>query len=165
MKRTALAEPIQRAMIVSTIPKQDVPARLAALPSADIRDLKEQWRNLFGTEPPPYNRRFLERRIAYRIQELAYGGLKPETIARLEALGEQIDGGNITLRRIRQDQRPVVGTRLLREYQGVEHVVTVTRDGYEYQGRPYQSLSAIARAITGTRWNGWLFFGLQKASA
>ena len=159
MKRT---EP---AIIVSSIPKQDVPARLAALPSADIRDLKQQWRSLFGTEPPPYNRRFLERRIAYRIQELAYGGLQPETIARLEALGEQIDGGNITLRRIRQDQRPIAGTRLLREYQGVEHVVTVTRDGYEYQGRPYQSLSAIARAITGTRWNGWLFFGLRKASA
>ncbi|MFO0198135.1 MAG: DUF2924 domain-containing protein, partial [Alphaproteobacteria bacterium] len=157
MKRTALAEPNQPAIIVSAIPKQDVPARLAALPSADIRDLKEQWRSLFGTEPPPYNRRFLERRLAYRIQELAYGGLKPETIARLEALGEQIDGDNITLRRIRQDQRPIAGTRLLREYQGVEHVVTVTRDGYEYQGRPYQSLSAIARAITGTRWNGWMF--------
>ena len=159
MKRT---EP---AIIVSAIPKQDVPARLAALPSADIRDLKEQWRSLFGTEPPPYNRRFLERRIAYRIQELAYGGLKAETITRLEALGEQIDGSNITLRRIRQDQRPIAGTRLLREYQGVEHVVTVTRDGYEYQGRPYQSLSAIARAITGTRWNGWMFFGLRKAGA
>ncbi|MCA3438450.1 MAG: DUF2924 domain-containing protein [Rhodobacter sp.] len=159
MKRT---EP---AIIVSAIPKQDVPARLAALPQSDIRDLKAQWRSLFGAEPPPYNRRFLERRIAYRIQELAYGGLKPETIARLEALGEQIDGGNITLRRIRQDQRPIAGTRLLREYQGVEHVVTVTRDGYEYQGRPYQSLSAIARAITGTRWNGWLFFGLRKAGA
>jgi hypothetical protein len=159
MKRT---EP---AIIVSAIPKQDVPARLAALPQSDIRDLKAQWRSLFGAEPPPYNRRFLESRLAYRIQELAYGGLKPETIARLEALCEQIDGGNITLRRIRQEQRPIVGTRLLREYQGVEHVVTVTRDGYEYQGRPYQSLSAIARAITGTRWNGWMFFGLRKASA
>ena len=159
MKRT---EP---AIIVSAIPKQDVPARLAALPQADIRDLKAQWRSLFGAEPPPYNRRFLERRLGYRIQELAYGGLKPETIARLEALGEQIDGGNITLRRFRQDQRPITGTRLLREYQGVEHVVTVTRDGYEYQGRPYQSLSAIARAITGTRWNGWVFFGIRRAGA
>ena len=165
MKRTAPGEPSPPAIIVSAIPKQDVPARLAALPQANIHDLKEQWRSLFGTEPPPYNRRFLERRIAYRIQELASGGLKPETIARLEALGEQIDGGNITLRRIRQDQRPIAGTRLLREYQGVEHVVTVTRDGYEYQGRPYQSLSAIARAITGTRWNGWMFFGLRKAGA
>ncbi|MCA3277225.1 MAG: DUF2924 domain-containing protein, partial [Roseomonas sp.] len=117
MKRTAPAEPSPPPIVIPAIPKQDVPARLAALPGADIRDLKEQWRSLFGTEPPPYNRRFLESRLAYRIQELAYGGLKPETIARLEALGEQIDGGNITLRRIRQDQRPIVGTRLIREYQ------------------------------------------------
>ncbi|MFO0156350.1 MAG: DUF2924 domain-containing protein [Alphaproteobacteria bacterium] len=145
-------------------PAQVLP-RLAALRTAPIANLKEQWRTLYGTEPPAFSRSYIESRLAYRIQELAYGGLKPETIARLEALGEQIDGGNITLRRIRQDQRPIAGTRLLREYQGVEHVVTVTRDGYEYQGRPYQSLSAIARAITGTRWNGWLFFGLRKASA
>ncbi len=150
---------------IPAIPKQNVPARLAALPSMPIAALKDEWRRLFATEPAPYNRRFLESRLAYRIQELAYGGLKPETIARLEALGEQLDGRNITLRRIRQDQRPIAGTRLLREYQGVEHVATVTRDGYEYQGRPYQSLSAIARAITGTRWNGWVFFGLRKPGA
>ncbi|MFO0197106.1 MAG: DUF2924 domain-containing protein, partial [Alphaproteobacteria bacterium] len=64
MKRTAQGAPSPPAIIVSSIPKQDVPARLAALPNTDIRDLKEQWRNLFGTEPPPYTRRFLERRIA-----------------------------------------------------------------------------------------------------
>jgi hypothetical protein len=90
-----------------------------------------------------------------------YGGLKPETIERLEALGEQLDGGNPVVRRIRHDDKPIAGTRLIREYQGVEHSVTVLRDGFEYQGRPYQSLSAIARAITGTRWNGWTFFGLK----
>lgn len=146
---------------IAAIPKPDVPARLAALPSMPIGELKDQWRSLFGTEPPPYNRRFLESRLAYRIQELAYGGLKRETLERLEALGEQIDGKNITLRRIRQEQRPIAGTRLIREYQGIEHVVTVTRDAYDYQGRPYQSLSAIARAITGTRWNGWTFFGMR----
>ena len=55
------------------------------------------------------------------------------------------------------------GTRLIREYQGVEHCVTVLPDGYEYGGRPYKSLSAVARAITGTRWNGWVFFGLKSA--
>ena len=57
---------------------------------------------------------------------------------------------------------PIAGTRLIREWQGVEHVVTVTADGFEWQGRPYKSLSAIARAITGTRWNGWVFFGLKS---
>ena len=147
------------------IPQTDVLRRLAELKTADVAALKQQWRSLFGTEPPPYNRRFLESRLAYRVQELAYGGLKPETLARLEALGEQFAGGNITLRRIRHEQRPIAGTRLLREWRGVEHVVTVTRDGYEWQGRPYQSLSAIARAITGTRWNGLVFFGLKRAGS
>jgi hypothetical protein len=158
-------EPTAPAPTITAIPKQDVPARLAALKTLPISELKDEWRRLVGTEPPPYNRRFLESRLAYRVQELAYGGLKRETLERLEALGEQLFGRNVTLRRIRHDQRPIAGTRLLREYQGVEHVVTVTRDGFEWQGRPYQSLSAIARAITGTRWNGWAFFGLRKAGA
>jgi hypothetical protein len=93
------------------------------------------------------------------VQELAFGGLKPETVDRL-ALGEQLDGGNVVLRRIRADSRPLAGTRLMREWQGVQHVVTVRQHDFEFEGRPYQSLSAIARHITGTRWNGWTFFGL-----
>ena len=145
------------------IPPADVLGRLAALKTAATPALKQQWRELFGTEPPPYNRRFLESRLAYRIQELAYGGLKPETLARLEALGEQLDGGKVAVRRMRGDDKPIAGTQLIREYQGVEHVVTVTRAGYEYRGQPYQSLSAIARAITGTRWNGRVFFGLRPS--
>ena len=147
---------------IPAIPAADVLGRLAALKTVGTPDLKQQWRELFAIEPPPYNRRFLESRLAYRIQELAYGGLKPETIQRLEALGEQLDGGNPVMRRIRGDDKPIAGTRLIREYQGIEHSVTVLHDGYEYQGRPYQSLSSIARAITGTRWNGWLFFGLKN---
>ena len=137
-------------------------ARVSALRATSTRDLKKRWRELFETEPPPYNRRFLESRLAYRIQELAYGGLKPQTLARLEALGEQLDGGSIALRRIRTDLKPITGTRLIREWQGVEYTVTVLKEGYEWQGRPYRSISAIARAITGTRWNGWVFFGLKN---
>lgn len=151
------------AFTAPAIPRADVLGRLAALKTDPTPTLKQQWRALFGAEPPPYNRRFLESRLAYRIQELAYGGLKPETLERLEALGEQFDGGKITVRRLRGDDRPIAGTQLIREYQGVEHVVTVTRDGFEYHGRPYQSLSAIARAITGTRWNGRVFFGMRPS--
>ena len=139
-----------------------IPARLAVLKSTPTPELKTQWRELFETEPPAFNRRYLESRLAYRIQELAYGGLKIETIRRLETLGEQLDGGNITSRRIRADLKPIAGTKLIREWQGVEHTVTVLADGYEWQGRPYRSLSAVARAITGTRWNGWIFFGLKS---
>ncbi|RUT28501.1 DUF2924 domain-containing protein [Arsenicitalea aurantiaca] len=140
-----------------------IPARLAALKTAATADLKQQWRNLFDSEPPPFNRRYLESRLAYRIQELTFSGLRPETIRRLERLGEELDGGDRTKRGLRADRdRPITGTRLLREWQGVEHIVTVTADGFEWQGRPYKSLSAIARAITGTRWNGWVFFGLKN---
>lgn len=139
-----------------------IPARLVALKTTPTPDLKVQWRELFASEPPPFNRQYLVTRLAYRIQELAYGGLKPETIRRLEKLGEDLDGGNPIKRRIRTDIKPITGTRLLREWQGVEHVVTVTADGFEWQGRPYQSLSSIARAITGSRWNGWIFFGLKN---
>ncbi len=140
-----------------------IPARLAALKTIPTLALKAQWRDLFETEPPPFNRRYLESRLAYRIQELTYGGLKQETIRRLEQLGEELDGGDKKKRSIRFDRdRPITGTRLLREWQGVEQIVSVTQGGFEWQGRPYRSLSAIARAITGTRWNGWVFFGLKN---
>mgnify|MGYP001060729065 CR=1 FL=1 len=138
-------------------------ARLAALKTTPIVELKKQWRDLFETEPPAYNRTFLETRLAYRIQELAYGGLKPQTRARLAALAERLDEGKATRRQRRGDDRPVAGTQLIREWQGVEHVVTVVVDGFEYEGRRYRSLSSVARAITGTQWNGPLFFGLRAA--
>src|SRR3954462_13849413 len=96
-------------------------AQLAALKTAPVAGLKQRWRDLFDREPPPYNRRFLEHRLAYRGQELAYGGLKPETLKRLRELGEQLDGGDPKRRRQRAHNRPISGTRLIREYQGVEH--------------------------------------------
>jgi hypothetical protein len=140
-------------------------ARLAALQTTPTPELKRQWRDLFDSEPPPFNRRYLESRLAYRIQELAYGGLKPETIERLEALGEQFSEPGSGKRARFRDDRPIAGTRLIREWRGIEHSVTVLDDGFEYQGRPYKSLSAIARAIAGTRWNGLIFFGLKNQKA
>ena len=139
-------------------------ARLAALKTTPTPKLKEQWRQLFESEPPAFNRRYLESRLAYRIQELAYGGLKPETVRRLEKLGEELDGGRADVRKRPANDRPISGTRLIREYQGVEHCVTVRDDDFEYQGRPYKSLSAIARAITGTPWSGPVFFGLKSSA-
>ena len=142
-----------------------IPARLTALKTASTAELKTQWRNLFDTEPPPFNRQYLQSRLAFRIQELAYGGLKPDTVRRLEKLGEQLESGKGKggKRRPGSSARNLMaGTRLVREYQGVEHAVTVTASGFEWEGRPYKSLSAIARAITGTRWNGPLFFGLRS---
>ena len=105
---------------IPKIPPTQVLSRLAALQAGPTATLKEQWRELFGKEPPPWNRAYIQSRLAYRIQELAYGGLKPETVDRLVALGEQLDGGNVVLRRIRADSRPLAGTRLIREWQGVQ---------------------------------------------
>ena len=114
-------------------------ARLAALKTMPIPQLKQQWRDLFETEPPPYNRRFLESRLAYRIQELAYGGLKPETVE--AARRARPKSSTAVIRRAaasHHQDRPIAGTRLIREWQGVEHCVTVRDDDFEYQGRPLQ---------------------------
>lgn len=136
-------------------------AQILALKEKPIGDLKALWRKLCNSEPPPYNRKLLQSRLAYRIQELAYGGLKAEIAERLDAPAGGVKGkaGKKGCRAHRQ--RPIAGTRLIREWDSVQHCVTVLSDGFEYQGRPYKSLSAIARAIAGTRWNGWLFFGLK----
>jgi hypothetical protein len=137
-------------------------AQLMALKGASATVLKAKWRALFDSEPPPYNRRFLESRLAYRVQELAYGGLKKETVERLHVLGKQYDGKTGSRAKVRSDQLPIPGTMLIREWKGVQHCVTVRGNGFEYQGRPYKSLSAIARDITKVRWNGWVFFGLKS---
>lgn len=142
---------------------ESVMARVASLPTTTTPELKEMWRDLFHQEPPPFNRRFLEARLAYRIQELAYGGLKRETQKRLELLGEKLDGGKKEVRRRRQDNRPIAGTRLIREWQGSPCEVLVGIDYFDYQGRRYKSLSSIAKVITGTNRNGWAFFGLVSA--
>ena len=137
-------------------------ARVAALRSADFNDLKQMWRDLFQQEPPLFNRRFLESRLAYRIQELALGGLKRDTIKRLERLGEQLDGGKQSVRSRRIDGRPVAGTRLIRNWEGSDCEVLVGLDYFEYAGQRYKSLSSIARTITGTNRNGWTFFGFSS---
>ena len=139
-------------------------AQLAGLKNAHVGDLKQKWRDLFEREPPPYNRRFLENRLAYRIQELAYGGLTAETIERLDTLADELDGKK-PKRRSQLENRPIAGTRLIREWRGVEHCVTVRYEDFQYQGRPYKSLSAIARHITGTQWNGLVFFGMKNTRA
>lgn len=141
---------------------QTLLVRIAGLKTTPTADLKSQWRELFGTEPPPYSRTYLQSRLAYRIQELSLGGLKPQTIARLEALGEALDGGKPEKRKVPAANRLITGTQLIREYQGVPHTVIVRDTDFVYEGRPYKSLSAIARAITGTRWNGLMFFGLKR---
>ncbi len=137
-------------------------AQLAALPGKSTPELKQLWRELYDREPPPYSKPFLIKRLAYRIQELSYGGLSARAEAKLGALIEEEDLRAKGKQPVRRGDRPIAGTRLIREWKGVEHTVTVLDEGFEYQGRRYRSLSAIARAITGTRWNGWMFFALKN---
>ena len=140
---------------------ESVLAQIATLKSAPAGALKDRWRDLFGAEPPPYNRRFLESRLAYRLQELAYGGLSADVHRRLEAAAGDLAVKTSKSGKRSAGNRPISGTRLIREWKGVEHQVTVRDTDFEYRGRPYRSLSAIAGAITGTRWNGLVFFGLK----
>jgi DUF2924 family protein len=118
--------------------KKTVLSQLAALKDAPADALKARWRELFETEPPAYNRRFLESRLAYRIQELAYGGLSRQTLDRLQAMAKQYATRDATERKARPVHRPISGTKLIREWQGVEHCVTVRPDDFEYLGRPYK---------------------------
>ena len=139
-----------------------IAARVAALPKTPTPELKQMWRELYDREPPGFSRNYLISRLAYRIQELAFGGLKPATRARLDALADALDP---KAARKRVVNGPVVGTQLIREWRGVEHKVTVLADGFEWEGRRYKSLSAVASAITGTRWSGPVFFGLRGGKA
>jgi hypothetical protein len=137
-------------------------ARLAALKSMPVNELKAEWRKLFDTDAPNNSRPFLEMRLGWRIQELTYGGLSRGTSRLLDALADELRGKPARKAMNIDPRKPVAGTRLVREWDGAEHTVTVLRDGFEFEGRKYKSLSAIARAITGTRSNGLVFFGLKN---
>jgi hypothetical protein len=134
---------------------------MAAISRASLPDLKAQWRDLFGAQAPGINRAYLERRIAYKLQELAFGGLSEPTRAKLAALAKTAEKGSTPRTRMRSQDRPVAGTRLVRTWNGEEHSVTVLQTGFDYRGHSFASLTAVARRITGTQWNGPAFFGLR----
>ena len=135
-------------------------AQLAALQRLSVNELKAKWEDLFSTAAPNNSRAFLEVRIAGRIQELTYGGLTNDTRRALNILADEVEG-KVSRKGMADDARnPLPGTKLAREWNGIEHTVTVLHDGYDLSGRRFKSLSAVAKAITGTSWNGFRFFGL-----
>ena len=140
-----------------------VVAQLAALRKMSVVELKQRWKTLFGTPAPNNSRSYLEVRLGNRIQELMLGGLSRDTRRVLDLLVKELEGKNTRKAIMTDPRKPVPGTRLLREWDGAEHSVTVLRDGFDWQGRKFKSLSAVARAITGTQWNGYRFFGLREA--
>jgi hypothetical protein len=141
--------------------QQTVAARLAALPGLPMAEIWSLWDRYFPRRPEYPNRAHIESRLAYKIQEEAFGGLSPATRQRLEAIGAQ--HSKIQLRAKPQEFQFAPGTVLLREWGEREHRVTVTAEGrFECEGKTFKSLTAVARHITGAHWSGPLFFGLKS---
>lgn len=136
-------------------------SEMASLSRMTVAELKTKWEALFSVPAPNNSRSHLELRIGHRIQELALGGPARESRRALDLLADEAQGGNGRKAIVSDPRKPAVGTRLVREWDGVEHTVVVLKDGFDWQGRKFKSLSAAAREITGTRWNGFRFFGLS----
>ena len=133
---------------------------LSRLPTLEIGDLRQQWRGLYKTQPPAnLSRELLVRAVAYRMQEVALGGLRPGRQRQLRQIAQQFKQTGAAYTLPRPELKP--GTRLIREWQRRTYDVLVLDDGFSWQGTRYRSLSAIARKITGTAWSGPLFFGLK----
>ena len=136
---------------------------LTRLPTCNRAELTAEWLRLYRTKPPArLGRNLLMAAIAYRLQEQVLGGLQPELRRQLRAIaGRPRDGGNPAL----AAPRLKPGTKLLRDWRGHTHEVLVGDQGFVWQQAQYRSLSQIARAITGTRWSGPVFFGLKPRTA
>jgi hypothetical protein len=133
---------------------------LARLPQLGLRELRQHWRVLYKAEASPHlSRELLLRAVAYRMQEVVLGGLRPQRQRQLRQFAHQLNDSQEGRVRPRPELKP--GTRLVREWQGRTYEVLVLDDGLSWQGTSYRSLSALARKITGTAWSGPLFFGLK----
>ena len=147
--------------------RRSVLRQLATLNTMKLEQLREKWLDLYGSDPPQYKRQFLIKRLAYRIQEVFYGGLSETAKARLKQVAQEDPVPRVG-RRISdhpQSQNGILpGTRFVRIWKDRRYEVLAHENGFEYEGRIFRSLSAVAREITGTRWNGRLFFGLKKSN-
>ena len=139
----------------------EVRRELNRLPGLERGALQVLWAELFGTPPNPRLRReLLVMILTYRIQEKAYGGLKPSTRKKLLSYAEGFTKDKEVVPIRTRVTKP--GTRIVREWGSKLHEVVVAESGFHYDGKLYRSLSEIAREITGTRWSGPAFFGLRK---
>lgn len=125
----------------------------------NLDELRREWQRLYNNDPPKISRDLLVLGIAYRLQELEHGGLGKVTIRKLRTLANTLRNTGRVGATPSLNLKP--GARLVREWRGRTHTVTVTEDGFEYAGSNYPSLTKIARTITGTHWSGPRFFGLE----
>jgi hypothetical protein len=136
-------------------------AEIRRLPDLSLMELRCRWKARFGNPAPPsLRRRFLARAVAYQMQVEAYGGLSNSTKRRLREIANALRRGNPDAAGVARKIRP--GTQMIRQWRDKTHVVTATSEGFEWNGRVHKSLSAIAKQITGTNWNGYAFFGIKR---
>lgn len=147
-------------MKTSTNQTPTLAARVAALPKLPMQELWSLWDKYFPNRPAHHHRGYVESRVAYKLQEEAFGGLRAEVRQQLIRIGE----AQSKMRKKKTSDICVVpGTVLIREYANREHrVIALTDGGFEHEGKRFKSLSAVARQITGTQWSGPVFFGLIK---
>ena len=135
---------------------------IGLLPDLSLPELRNRWKALFGHPAPKSLRRnFLARAVAYQMQVEAYGGLSVATKRRLREIANAVRNGDANA--IPGSSRIKPGTQMIRQWQNTTHTVTALAEGFEWNGRTYKSLSAVANAITGTNWNGFAFFGIKRA--
>ena len=125
-------------------------------------ELKALWQELYFREAPTMHSNLLKMRLIWRVQEIMNGGLSQRANDELTSLRRRLRRGRIA-EKTPQESLPL-GTRLSREYDGEPHEVLVVREGFEYQGETYTSLTKVAKVITGTAWSGPAFFGQKKAT-
>jgi Protein of unknown function (DUF2924) len=142
----------------ATTPSSRTPELVEA--GASLDELRREWRRLYYHDPPRISRDLLVLGIAYRIQEITHGGLGKATLRKLRTLAKTLRATGRVGPTPSLSLKP--GARLVREWRGRTHTVTVTEDGFEYAGTNYPSLTKIAREITGAHWSGPRFFALQS---
>lgn len=130
---------------------------IKSLEEKPLEELRKIWKEEFGKEAPRHSKKYLIPRIAYRIQEKAYGEISRKSAKRLEYLAERLEKG----KRISSDKLPIAGTELILEKGEEMHAVMVTDKGLIYKEECYTSLSAVAREIMGMSYNGPLLFGMR----
>ena len=138
-----------------------IEAELIKLTLLPISDLRKIWKERLDGEPPAVrSREVMVRLLGWRLQAEALGGLDVASERKLREIGDALERTGTYRPKLRRDLSP--GIVITREWKGVVHKVSVTDQGFEYEGRHFKSLSDVARTITGTRWSGPRFFGLEQ---
>ncbi|GHT94372.1 hypothetical protein FACS1894122_10930 [Alphaproteobacteria bacterium] len=133
----------------------DIVKRVLRLKTMSLSELNDLWHGLYEHKPISATKMYMIPQLAYRIQELAYGAENEATQQKIQQITHDISRGK------KKSYKPLLGTKIVKEYKDRLHEIFVVNEGFSYNGRIYNSLSAIAQQITGTKWNGLVFFGVK----